>query len=68
MTPIVARTLVIGALHWVRIHLRIYPEIVCALLPSLYALWAKVIVGILCLPVRAGVGKAVIAMLDRIPK
>lgn len=68
MTPIVARTLVIGAFHWVRIHLRIYSEIVCARLPSLNALWAQVVVSILCLPVRAGIGKAVIAMLDRVPK
>ena len=68
MPPIVARTLVIGALHWVSYHLRINSEVVSARLPSLNALWAQVVVSILCLPVRAGVGKAVVTVLDRIPK
>lgn len=68
MATVVARTLVIGAFDWVGFHLRIYSEIVCTRLTSLNALWAQVIISILCLPVRAGVGKAVVTVLDRIPK
>ena len=68
MTPVVARTLVIRTLHWVGFHLRVHSKIVRTRLPSLYALWAQVVVSILRLPVRTGVGKAVVTVLNCVTK
>jgi hypothetical protein len=64
---VVARTLIIGGFDGIGGYLRIYAEIVRTLLPSLNTGGAEVVIGILRLPVSAGVGKSVIAMLDRIP-
>ena len=55
MTPIVARTLVIGTFNWVGQHLRIHSEIICTRLSPKNTLWAQVVVNILRLPVRTGI-------------
>jgi hypothetical protein len=68
VSSVVARTLVVGGFDRIGFDLRIYPKIVRARLPTQNALWAKVVVGILRLPVRAGVGKRVVAMLNRVPE
>ena len=68
MSSVVARTLVVGGFDRIGGHLGIYPKIVCARLATQNAFWAKVVVGILRLPVRAGVRKRVVAVLNRVPE
>jgi hypothetical protein len=68
MSSVVARTLVVGGFDRIGGYLGIYPKIVSARLPTQNTFWAKVVVGILCLPVRAGVRKRVVAVLNRIPE
>jgi hypothetical protein len=68
MSSVVARTLVVGGFDRIGGYLGIYPKIIGARLPTQNALWAKVVVGILCLPVRAGVGKRKVVVLNRIPE
>jgi hypothetical protein len=66
MSPVVARTLVIGGFDRIGGYLGIYPKIVRTRLPTQNALWAKVVIGILRLPMRTGVGKGVKTVLNRI--
>jgi hypothetical protein len=68
MSSVVARTLVVGGFDGVGGYLGINPKIIRTCLPTQNALWAKVVVGILRLPVRAGIRKRVVAMLNRIPE
>jgi hypothetical protein len=68
MSSVVARTLVVGGFDRIGLDLRVYPKIVSARLLSQNTFWTKVVVGILCLPMRAGVGKGVVAVLNFIPK
>jgi hypothetical protein len=68
MPSVVARTLVVCGFDRIGGYLRIYPKIVRALLPTQNTFGAKVVVGILRLPVRAGVGKGVKTVLDCISK
>jgi hypothetical protein len=68
VSSVVARTLVVGGFDRIGFDLGIYPKIVRARLPTQNTFWAKVVVGILRLPVRAGVRKGIVAVLNRIPE
>jgi hypothetical protein len=58
MSSVVARTLGVGGFDRIGLDLRVYPKIVSARLLSQNTFWAKVVVGILCLPMRAEIGRA----------
>jgi hypothetical protein len=68
MSSVVARTLVIGGFDRIGFDLRIYSKIIGTCLPAPNTFGTKVVVGILCLPMRAGVGKRVVPVLNFIPK